>query len=262
MAAATQASRAPAAMQVASAPAATQPASAPAATQPASASAARRGAPAGALLLLDLRSSRVRMLPGANLAGEPSDDLEFDGAPARCLANPLPALGDPVLQLGALARSAMIAGALESALAQSVRHANERVQFGRPIGRYQAIQHALAVLAGEAAAARMASVVAAAAAPSSAVPHSPTAAFDIAVAKLRCSEAATRGAPIAHQVHGAIGYTREHPLHAATGRLGAWRAEFGTDAEWADRLGVAAIAAGSDAFWPSLTRRGFEAALS
>jgi acyl-CoA dehydrogenase len=214
----------------------------------------------GTLCLVDLQQQgQVRIEAGANLAGEPRDELAFAGA--RCALrfdNPLPALREPVSFLGALVRSAAIAGALESALAQSVRYAQERVQFGRPIGAFQAIQHALAVLAGETAAARTAALVAAGSAPSIAAGDPASAGFDIAVAKLRCGEAATRGAPIAHQVHGAIGFTREHPLHRTTCRLWAWRAEYGADVQWADRLGAAAIAAGSTGFWPALTRRGFE----
>lgn len=218
----------------------------------------------GTLCLVDLRhDAGVRIEAGVDLAGEPRDEVAFDGA--RCalrVDNPLPTLREPVRHLGALARSAALAGALESALAQSVRYANERIQFGRPIGNFQAIQHALAVLAGEAAAARTAAIVAAGSAPSIGAGDPASAGFDIAVAKLRCSEAATRGAPIAHQVHGAIGFTREHPLHRATCRLWAWRAEYGADAQWADRLGAAAIAAGSEGFWPGLTRRRFAGARS
>jgi len=211
------------------------------------------------LLLVDLRQDeRVHLKPGANLAGEPRDNIAFDEARiALRFEQPLAGLGAPLRQLGAFARSAAIAGALESALAQSVRYAGERIQFGRPIGRFQAIQHSLAILASEAVAARTAALVAASSMPSVAAGDPSRAAFDVAVAKLRCSEAATRGAPIAHQVHGAIGFTREHPLHRATCRLWAWRAEHGSDAQWAGWLGRAAIGAGSQGFWPGLTRRRF-----
>jgi len=212
------------------------------------------------LLLVELgQREGVSVIPGTNLAGEPRDELAFtDARVARRVVATPDGLDAPVLQLGAFARSAAIAGALESALEQSVRYASERIQFGRPIGAFQAIQHALAVLAAEAVAARTAALVAAGSAPSIGGGDPARAAFDIAVAKLRCSEAATRGAPIAHQVHGAIGFTREHPLHRATCRLWAWRAEHGSDAQWAERLGQAAIGAGSRGFWPALTQGRFE----
>jgi acyl-CoA dehydrogenase len=86
-----------------------------------------------------------------------------------------------------------------------------------------------------------------------------TALFSAAVAKVRCGEAATRGTGIAHQVHGAIGFTHEHALHYATRRLWAWREEFGTDAFWAARLGRAAIGARAAGFWPAITDGRFAA---
>jgi alkylation response protein AidB-like acyl-CoA dehydrogenase len=69
----------------------------------------------------------------------------------------------------------------------------------------------------------------------------------IAAAKIRASEAAGKVAEIAHQVHGAIGFTHEHSLHRLTRRLWSWRDEFGTEAHWSRELGRAVIAAGADA---------------
>jgi acyl-CoA dehydrogenase len=135
------------------------------------------------------------------------------------------------------------------------------VQFGKPIGKYQAIQQQLALMAGDVAAARLAALAAAADAPCALQPVAPSAAFSIAAAKVRTGEAATRACGIAHQVHGAIGFTREHSLHFATRRLWAWREQFGSDAWWAQALGRAAIAGGATAFWPALTRRRFDHAL-
>lgn len=218
------------------------------------------------LALLPLRDHPgVDVQPHTNRAGEPSDTLVLNAV--RCAAavvntQPLP---QPVRTLGAAARCAMMVGALESALEQSVRHAGERVQFGKPIGSNQAIQHPLALMAGDVAAARMATQVAvadlsAAACPGDgAVPAAQAARFSTAVAKVRCGEAATRGSAIAHQVHGAIGFTNEHALHFATARLWAWRDEFGSDAWWAGELGRAAIAEGSAGFWPALTDKRFAA---
>ena len=64
---------------------------------------------------------------------------------------------------------------------------------------------------------------------------------------------------IAHQVHGAIGFTQEHALHFATRRLWAWRADFGSDAGWAAELGRAAIALRAAGFWPAITDKHFNA---
>ncbi len=154
-----------------------------------------------------------------------------------------------VERYGALARASQMTGALEHLLGESVRFANDRVQFGRPIGKFQAIQHQLAVLASETAAAGAASMAAcdkAEAADSD---------FHIAVAKARAGEAAGVGAKIAHASHGAIGFTYEHALHFATRRLWSWRSEFGAEALWNDRLGQGALDRGADALWSDLTAR-------
>lgn len=209
------------------------------------------------LALVDLRGRGVACGEGLDLARMPSDPLHFDAAACMALApSPLP-LHQPVWTLGALTRSVMMVGALESALEQSVRYATERVQFGKPIGRNQALQQQLALMAGDVAAARMAALTAAADAPDGTRRDAPEAAFSIAAAKVRCGDAATRACGIAHQVHGAIGFTREHALHFATRRLWAWREQFGNEAHWAARLGASAIAAGGRAFWPALTQRCF-----
>ena len=75
----------------------------------------------------------------------------------------------------------------------------------------------------------------------------------VAGAKVRVGEAAGAGAAIAHQVHGAMGFTFEHRLHQFTRRLWSWRDEYGQESEWAIRLGRMVAAAGADALWPSLT---------
>lgn len=215
----------------------------------------------GRIALLALHQGEaVRCDPGLNHARLPADQLAFAGAAVAALAaSPLPGLTAPVWTLGAIARAIMMVGALEWLLEQSVQYANDRVQFGKPIGRNQAIQQQLAMLAGDVAAARMAARVAAADAPWAGSPRADHARFSAAVAKVRVGEAASRGAAIAHQVHGAIGFTHEHSLHFATRRLWAWREEFGADAWWAERLGQAAIAAGAAGFWPALTQRALPA---
>jgi acyl-CoA dehydrogenase len=193
-------------------------------------------------------TAAARVTPDRNLALEPRDTLTFDGAPVAAGA-PAALTAGALGERGAMARAAQMAGALELLLAQSVRYANERVQFGRPIGKFQAIQHALAVLAEHAAAAAVAAEAAFHAADRG------DAGFEMAVAKVRAGEAADAGAAVAHQVHGAIGFTYEHALHFATRRLWAWRAEFGGERQWAARLGRAAIARGAAALWPDLTAR-------
>jgi len=206
------------------------------------------------IALVDLHQAAVHLDGAKNLAGEAHDGVRFDDAKATVAAKPFARLHEPVWVFGALIRAAMMTGALESILEASVGYANERVQFGRPLGKFQAIQHALAELGGALSSALVAVQVAFEAA-SSGDDGADTLAFDVAVVKVRAGEAATRGSAIAHQVFGAIGFTQEHTLHFATRRLWSWRAEFGSDAQWAEVLGRAAIGAGSKGFWAGLTAR-------
>lgn len=187
----------------------------------------------------------ARVERGANPAGEPRDTLVFEGATVQ--------RGDgafSVLAGGAFLRTAQIAGALDAALALSIHYANERVQFGKPIGKFQAVQQALAVFAEEAAAVNCAGEAAARAIDAG------DASFEVGAAKLRANMAAAMGAATAHQVHGAIGFTHEHVLHRFTRRLIAWRSEFGGEGFWARRIGAGVCARGADALWPFITARG------
>jgi acyl-CoA dehydrogenase len=179
-----------------------------------------------------------------NPMGEPRDTLCFDNAAVgggETTADPF--------ALGALARTAMIAGALDAALARSVAYANERVQFGKPIGKFQAVQQNLAVFAEEAAAVNCAAQAAARAVDRG------DAGFEIAAAKLRANMAAGVGHATAHQIHGAIGFTFEYDLHRWTGRLVSWASEFGSERTWAERLGGHVAARGPDELWSDIASR-------
>ncbi len=77
--------------------------------------------------------------------------------------------------------------------------------------------------------------------------------LEVASAKIRVGEAAGEGAAIGHQVHGAIGFTIEHILHRYSRRLWSWRDDFGSESEWAVRLGNMIAAKGGDELWPTLT---------
>lgn len=192
---------------------------------------------------------------GTNLAGEPRDDLSVAAelADGTVAAMPAGLGGDKVRLVGAAMRSLAIAGALEMTLALTTRYAGERVQFGRPIAKFQAVQQNLAVLAGEAAAGGAAASLAAEAVASG------IAAIPIAAAKIRAGEAAGIAAGICHQIHGAIGFTREHRLHHFTKRLWSWREEYGNEAEWSRFLGREALVAGGDGLWPFITALSREA---
>ena len=152
--------------------------------------------------------------------------------------------------MGALARSVQMAGALDRVLEHCLTWVNDRVQFGKPIARFQAIQHLMAQLAAETAAAGAAVDMAIDASAES--PHR----FAIAIAKARTGEAAGKACAIAHEVFGAMGFTREHTLHYSTRRLWAWRNEFGGEAYWQAEIGRQIAAGGGASLWPTLTARG------
>jgi acyl-CoA dehydrogenase len=200
-------------------------------------------------------TTACRIEAGRSLADDGSDTVTFDNAkPIALKPAPNGFSLTALLLMGAVARSLQIAGALESMLDISVRYANERTAFEKKISKFQAVQHNLARLAGEAAAAL-------AAASSAADAISNSTAFDDAVfleaasAKIRCAEAAEKGAAIAHQVHGAIGFTLEHILHRYTLRALAWRDDFGADSYWAVELGKLVAARGADELWPLVASR-------
>lgn len=176
---------------------------------------------------------------GTNLAGEARDSWRFESAAVTHCD------GD-VFVLGAFARVAQIAGALDAALALSVNYVNDRKQFGRSLAKFQAVQQSLATFACEAAAANCAAMGVAQALDRG------TAEYEIAAAKLRANRAVGVGAAAAHQAHGAIGFTREYGLHPLTRRLWSARSEFGGDSYWATLLGGRVAKAGAERFWPDL----------
>jgi acyl-CoA dehydrogenase len=184
--------------------------------------------------------------PHENPADEARDTLHFADAAVASAACDF-----DLTALGALIRTAQIAGAMDAALAQSIAYANEREQFGKPIGKFQALQQNLAVFAEEAAAVNCAGQAAFAAADK----YDGAAEFEVAAAKLRANMAIGVGTSTAHQVHGAIGFTREYGLNPLTRRLWSWRSEFGNDRYWSQILGQRVATAGADAFWPTLTGR-------
>jgi acyl-CoA dehydrogenase len=206
----------------------------------------------GEPMVVRLRREHHTLVPGRNLAGEPRGDISIDAHVALDAVAEAPrGFGPEQLQLfGAATRTILIAGALAEVLDMTVRYAQERVQFGRPIGKFQAIQQGLAVLAGQAAAAGAAADLAQEAAASG------FKRLTIAAAKARAGEAASIGAAIAHQVHGAIGFTQEHRLNHRTRRLWSWRDEFGSEATWNRLVGEIAAKTGGEPLWAAITAAG------
>ena len=204
----------------------------------------------GAAHLAMARPEDADISDDMNIAREPRDTLIFDAAPVEAVAlSGQDTAGDIVRCYGAMARSAQMAGGIERALAESVQYAKDRIQFGRPIAKFQAIQHQLAMVAAQSAQATIAAETAFAAADRG---HP---AFEVACAKIVAGDAAGTATAVAHQVHAAIGFTYEHALQFTTRRLWSWRAEYGAEADWAERLGRDAAARGAAEFWPDMTAR-------
>ncbi|WP_370283897.1 acyl-CoA dehydrogenase family protein [Pseudooceanicola sp.] len=201
------------------------------------------------IALLDPAACRIE--EGTALSYEPLDWVHVEGAPARASAPAGTAATLP--EMAATARANQIAGALERMLDATVQYAQDRRAFERPISKFQAVQHLLARLGEECAAA-----VAAAGSAADTLSRGETGdalLLEVAAAKVRCGEAAEAASGIAHQVHGAIGITREHALHRLTLNALAWREDYGTEAHWALKLGQLVSAGGADALWPLLASR-------
>ncbi|WP_102141408.1 acyl-CoA dehydrogenase family protein [Mycobacterium hubeiense] len=179
---------------------------------------------------------------GHNLAGEPRGAISFD-LPAADFRTLELAVGDELIRRGAWARCVQIVGALDAAADSTVAHTRERVQFGRPLAAFQAVQHALAAMAGEIERARAITTLAVAAATDYGFDH-PTTDYAVTVAKVTLGRVVPAVTTIAHQLHGAIGTTIEHRLWLATMRARSWVDEFGSTGHYARRLGRMALDAG------------------
>ncbi|MEP0200717.1 MAG: acyl-CoA dehydrogenase family protein [Halioglobus sp.] len=174
-----------------------------------------------------------------NSAGEPYDALhDSELVAVGCSEQPY--------ELLALSRCAMAVGAMQRLLEMVVEQVTMREQFGRPLARFQVIQHAVAGVAAEVAVAGKA--------------HDGALAFlntdrqrdEIAIAKARIGEATGIVTDTVHQLFGAMGFTHEHILHHYTRRLWVWREDFGNEQYWQQVLGSSLCARGADQVWPFL----------
>jgi acyl-CoA dehydrogenase len=210
---------------------------------------------ANGLAIALVAAADCRIAAGLNIANDASDTVTFDKMrPVAIKPAPHGFDATTLLLMGGVARGLQVAGALESMLEISVAYANERVAFEKKIAKFQAVQHNLAKLAGEAAAA-LAAASSAADAIANATQFDDAIFLEAVSAKIRCAEAAEKGAAIAHQVHGAIGFTAEHILHRYTMRALAWRDDFGNESHWAVELGKRVAARGADELWPLVASR-------
>lgn len=207
------------------------------------------------IALVDAKS--VAVSSGRSMAGDALNDVTFEKVkPLKTAPAPKGFDQTSLMLMGAVVRSVETAGALQTILALATQYAQERVAFGKPISKFQAVQHNLARLAGEAAAAMMAAGSAAdTLAGANFTACGDTEFLETAAARIRSAEAATEGSAIAHQVFGAIGTTKEHVLHRFTLRVLSWRDDFGNESQWAVELGNRVAARGADELWPLVASR-------
>jgi acyl-CoA dehydrogenase len=199
----------------------------------------------------DVDTAALTVTAGVNTAGEPRDTVVADLAALD--GTPVPDAVIAQWQLrAALVRAIQLCAALDRILAMSVAHATERTQFGRPLAKFQAVQNLVADIAAETALARAATDGALAEALRTDW-SSDALEFLVAVARSCAGHAASVVVRNAHQVHGAIGTTREHRLHEFTTPALAWRSEFGSVQHWDDRLTDIATAEGAEGLWALVT---------
>jgi acyl-CoA dehydrogenase len=200
--------------------------------------------------IVSMRPDQVAVTPQANVAGEPRDVVRFDVALAQVdhTAAPPGVNHDTLARRGALTRVVLSAGALETLSQMTIDYAHARRQFGRPIAGFQSVQQHLVNAAQCAVRASMAADLATDAVAAG------DGRFEVAAAKVVTDAAAFEATRAAHQAHGAMGVTREYPLHHFSRRLWAWRHEYGAVGSWRRRLGADVVAGGADTFFATVTR--------
>jgi acyl-CoA dehydrogenase len=199
-------------------------------------------------VVVQIDPAHGRIAPSVNLAGEARDSISFDGV--MPLASAPAASGvdaDALHRRGALARAASMAGALERLEEITLEYTATRRQFGKPVGTFQAVQAHLVHGAQQSVIVSVALAAAARAAESGPAP------FEIAAAKLLADQAASEATRHAHQAHGAMGMTREYPLHHFSRRLWAWRSEYGDERSLSRALGDRVVGVGPDLLYPLIT---------
>jgi acyl-CoA dehydrogenase len=206
--------------------------------------AARRAGSAVAVV----PTSAARISAGRNLAGEHRDAVELervviDRSRVGIAEDLTPELA---LGAGAMLRAVQVAATLRRTVALTRSHVADRVQFGQRLSSFQHVRFRLAEMVEETVAASTAAEAA------MVMTDARPSLLEAASAKVRAARAVRVVAATAHQLHGAIGFTDEHPLHRFTTRAWSWRDELGTEGWWQEQLGAAVIGAGSGALWPTI----------
>jgi len=203
----------------------------------------------GTTLVVAARADQVEVDPGRNLAGEPRDDVRITARLGELDAAPAPDGVDAAAlwRRGALTRVVMAAGALEAMTDLTVEYTHQRRQFGKPVATFQAVQQHLVTVAQATARLAMAADVACRAVARG------DGELQVAAAKILLDDAVEQATRSAHQAHGAMGVTREYPLHHVSRRLWAWRHEYGGARSWRAALGTTLVDRGADELFLAVT---------
>ena len=180
-----------------------------------------------------MRDGAIILAPAGQTVPDPFDAL---AGQVRVDAEPVVTMEAGDIDLNVIAAgltAAKIAGAIRRLLDLSPQYAEQRQQFGRSLGRFQAIQQQLAVMAEQVVSAKVAANMG-----MSGTHFDP---LKVALAKCRTSEASHQVCAIAHAVHGAIGITEEYDLQLLTRRIKQWQLAFGSEGYWAGRIGAARL---------------------
>ncbi|MFE3768738.1 MULTISPECIES: acyl-CoA dehydrogenase family protein [unclassified Streptomyces] len=206
--------------------------------------------PCGGPVLFLLEAAEWRQVAGTNLAGEPRDDLVLldVAVPAERVRRVPAALVREAEWRSGLARAALIAGAARRCVELTVAHTTSRMQFGRPLSHFQAVKQEEAKLVEEAAL-----VAAAVEAAASALAEPASAEFTAWLAAAQAAASVAEITRVAHQLHGAIGFTELSPLHLATTRMWSWRDEDGGERAWQQRIGRHVLDGDGDHLWQQVT---------
>lgn len=204
--------------------------------------------PEGTQLVL-LPPDKCTIAEGTNIANEPRDRVTFDTRLGSAEVASVPFSVDALRLTLAAARCAQMAGAIDRIGEMTTGYAVERKQFGRPIAGFQAVQQNLAIICEHVALAQAAADLAA-----ESLMAGDAGAMGVASAKAVIGDSAGKVAALAHQVHGAIGFTHEYPLHFLTRRLWSWREEYGNETQWAIHFGRSLAGCSSGSLWDAIAR--------
>lgn len=212
----------------------------------------------GHIRIATFAPSTIEMERQESLAGEEQSRIILRSSIPGRLSDPVVGMTESGLkQFGAVVRACQIVGALETMVDLTVSYVKKRHQFGRSLGKFQAIQHKVADIVGESALAGAAVQDAVRDLSVLSTPFSDGPLIPIATAKIAASEAAGKVARDSHQSHGAMGFSFEYPLQRYSRRVWSWREDFGSEFYWAKKLGRSAASAASSsghgAVWASVS---------